>query len=62
MELKIDEAKLNDLSKLRVIELQDGYQALVSKARTFSLTRGCHMGLSDLKIHDQGRWFSQCSP
>ncbi|CAK0745484.1 hypothetical protein CVIRNUC_001623 [Coccomyxa viridis] len=31
MELNIDEAKLTDLSKLRVVELQDGCQALISK-------------------------------
>ena len=31
MELNTNEAKLTDLSKLRVIELQDGYQALILK-------------------------------
>ena len=57
MELKIDEAKLTDLSKLRVIELQDGYQALISKAMTFSLTHGRHMCWSNLNICEQGRCF-----
>ena len=53
MELNIDEAKLTDLSKLRVVELQDGYQALISKAMTFPLTcsRWRHMCWSDLNIH-----------
>lgn len=51
MELNIDEAKLTDLSKLRVVELQDGFQALISKAMTFPLTCSRHMCWSDLNIH-----------